>query len=93
MTIRHLRLMALLEGTSLLVLFFVAMPLKYQFGMPEATKIIGSAHGVLFIAYISMLVTVTSSGKLPAKLSPVGAIAAFLPFGTWVFEQRVLKKI
>jgi integral membrane protein len=45
----HLRLSALLEGISFLVLLGIAMPLKYMAGIPEPVTVIGWAHGVLFV--------------------------------------------
>ena len=53
--LRQLRLVALLEGASFLVLLFVAMPLKYLAGMPLAVRIAGSIHGALFIAFVVAL--------------------------------------
>lgn len=81
----------MLEGTSLILLLFVAMPLKYQFGIPEATKIIGMAHGILFLSFVTMLMTVTAKKLLPEKYSVIGLLAAFVPFGTWIFEHKVIK--
>jgi integral membrane protein len=51
-----LRLMALLEGSSLLLLLFVAMPLKYQFGMPEVVSWVGQLHGALFVIFNIVLI-------------------------------------
>ena len=48
--VRRLHLLTLVEGVSTLVLFFVAMPLKYFAGKPEAVKIVGWLHGILFVA-------------------------------------------
>ena len=44
-----LRLLAFLEGVSFLVLLGIAMPLKYYYNKPEFVKIVGMAHGVLFV--------------------------------------------
>jgi integral membrane protein len=49
--IKRFRLIAMLEGISYLVLLCIAMPLKYYAGMPGAVRIVGMAHGVLFVAY------------------------------------------
>lgn len=43
---------------SFLVLLFVAMPLKYAAGIPEAVKYTGWAHGILFILYVAFLADV-----------------------------------
>ena len=50
--LKTLRILGNIEGVSYLLLLFVAMPMKYYFGMPMAVKIVGMAHGVLFILYI-----------------------------------------
>jgi integral membrane protein len=46
---------ALLEGISYVLLLAVAMPLKYFFDLPMAVKVVGWAHGVLFMAYLAFL--------------------------------------
>lgn len=76
-----------LEGTSFLLLLGVAMPLKYMLGIPEAVKYVGMAHGVLFIAYILMLIGTASKIKLPIWAVPAGVIGSFLPFGPFIFDH------
>ena len=34
-----------LEGISAICLFFIAMPMKYFYGLPEAVTVVGSIHG------------------------------------------------
>ena len=46
----QLRLLGVVEGTSTLILFGIAMPLKYLAGMPMAVTVVGSIHGALFVA-------------------------------------------
>ena len=46
--IKHLRWIMLAEGISCIVLFFIAMPLKYIWGMNTAVSIAGGLHGFLF---------------------------------------------
>jgi integral membrane protein len=84
--------MALLEGTSLLLLLFVAMPLKYSYGMPEAVKMVGAAHGGLFVLFNIVLFYHVLKGHLSAVMGFVGFIASFIPFGTFVYKAKVLKK-
>lgn len=47
---------ALLEAISTVLLFFVAMPLKYFADMPVAVRIAGTVHGVLVVAFVILLV-------------------------------------
>ncbi len=90
---KFLRLMALLEGLSLLVLFFVAMPLKYMYGMPEAVTFAGPIHGWLFVAFNALLFYFVYKRHLTEEQGFSGFIASFLPFGTFVYKAKVLKKL
>jgi len=47
---------AIAEGISYLALLFIAMPLKYFFYFPLAVKYTGWLHGILFMAYIVLLI-------------------------------------
>ena len=85
-----LRWIALFEGTSLLLLLFVAMPLKYYMGIPEAVKIIGMAHGILFLSFLVILFSHTAKSELGLVKTIAGFFASFIPFGTFVFKAKVL---
>ncbi|MGS0527036.1 DUF3817 domain-containing protein [Zobellia nedashkovskayae] len=41
-----------LEGISLLVLVFIAVPMKYYFDNPNLTKSLGPIHGAIFILFL-----------------------------------------
>ena len=77
------------EGVSLLLLFGVAMPLKYAAGMPGMVAWVGGLHGALFLLY---LVALGSAGRVEgwswARLAG-GFAAAWLPFGTFAFERSL----
>ncbi len=90
--IGRLRLTGFFEALSWLLLLFVAMPLKYFAGKPEMVRYVGWAHGLLFILYIMQLLLVWASRKWKFSMLAKGAIGAFLPFGTLVFDKQ-LKKI
>ena len=83
-----LRLVALLEGLSLLGLLFIAMPLKYYWDSPAAVKIVGMAHGVLFILYVINLLIVHLKFKWNAGKTFGAFIAAWLPFGTFYADKK-----
>ena len=44
-TLGQLRIAGILDGISLVVLLFIAMPLKYWMDIPMAVTIAGSIHG------------------------------------------------
>lgn len=85
-----LRWAALFEGSSLLLLLFVAMPLKYFAEIPLAVKIIGPIHGVLFLTFLVLLFTHASKRELGLMKTMTGFCASFIPFGTFVFKAKVL---
>lgn len=84
-----LRKVGLLEGISLLVLLFIAMPLKYIWGEPAAVKIVGWAHGALFVLFMLLVLRVYDQRGWPFKKVVFAFIAAFLPFGTFVFDKHL----
>lgn len=92
MTIKHLQLIAIIEGTTLILLLLVAMPLKYNFGLPEAVSLVGPVHGIAFIIYISALISALGAGLINALKLVVGTVAAFIPFGSFIFEHYMLKE-
>jgi len=87
--IDQLRRVGKLEAVSFLVLLGVAMPLKYLAGLPLAVKVVGWAHGALFIGFVIVL----WRAKVRAPLSLAQALAVFvaslLPFGPFVIDRRL----
>lgn len=92
-TLKTLTLVGYLEGTSFLLLLGIAMPLKYMMGIPEGVKYIGMAHGVLFIAYILILMGAANKIKMPIWAMPAGVLGSFLPFGPFIFDHILKKKL
>src|SRR5687768_12859613 len=78
-----------LEGASFLLLLFVAMPLKYFADMPLAVRVVGMAHGVLFILYLLVLFTAAYAHQWPRGRTALGVLAAFAPFGPFLFDAYV----
>jgi integral membrane protein len=87
--LRRLRLLGTVEGISTLVLFGIAMPLKYLAGLPMAVTVVGSIHGVLFLALATMFVLGTSRIPISKGLAAAGIVAAVVPFGPFVLDRRL----
>ena len=68
-----LRATALIEGSSFLVLLFLAMRLKYIWDQPMAVRIVGAAHGALWVAFCAMLVYTTIAAKWQSGFSLSGS--------------------
>ena len=81
------RVVAFWEGLSYLVLLFIAMPLTYGLGMDLAVRIVGMAHGVLFVAYL--VAVALAARSLGARRSVIALIASIVPGGTFWQESRL----
>lgn len=93
-TIGVLRLFAFLEGISLLILVFIAVPLKYYFDNPSWVKSIGPVHGALFLLFVfnALRVGVEQRWKF-SEITWKVLIACFVPFGTFYIDYKILRNI
>ena len=90
-SIQTLRILGFIEGISYLLLLGIAMPLKYFFGFPMAVKIVGMAHGVLFIAYCLLLALQMRANKWNLLFGIYLFVATLIPFGTFVTDRKLAK--
>ena len=86
------RLINKVEGYSFLILLFIAMPLKYMMGYPIATKIVGMAHGILFVAFIYQLIESAKSVPFSKKDAFVFFVASVIPFGSFYTDRVAIKR-
>lgn len=80
------RMISITEGISYIVLLFIAMPLKYWADMPMAVRIVGSAHGFLFVVYIVGLLRVWIAEKWNIFKVLLAFVLSVIPFGAFLFE-------
>lgn len=93
--LKWLIVMGLIEGLSTLVLFGVAMPMKYYYDMPEAVSIVGPIHGVLFVALVGMFLWGRTAIPLSNSLVGWGIVGSIVPFGPFIVDvplYRMLKR-
>jgi integral membrane protein len=79
------------EGISYLLLLGIAVPLKYLAGYPQPVRIIGMAHGVLFVLYILLAFAVMEKYQKSIRWFMLAFILSLIPFGTFYLE-RTMKK-
>lgn len=87
--LKKFRLIAFIEGISYLVLLFIAMPIKYILDEPMFVKVIGMAHGVLFILFIFLLLITAKECKWKIPFISMAFIASLVPFGTFYLEKKL----
>ena len=88
----RLRLVGFIEGWSFLVLLLVAMPLKYALDLPTPVKVVGSAHGGLFVLYVIAVLEVAARRRFGGALLTLGfvaaaAVASVVPLGTFALDR------
>lgn len=92
--IGRLRIIAILEGISLLTLVFIAVPLKYGFDNPAFVKIMGPIHGTLFLLFLfnTLSVGVEQNWKFKEITWKV-LLACVIPFGTFYIDHKILSRL
>jgi integral membrane protein len=91
-TLKDFRFINKIEGYSFLALLFIAMPLKYVYGVPMATKIAGMIHGGLFIWFIISLANAYSVKIFGTVDAVKFFILSLVPFGTFYTESTLKKR-
>lgn len=92
--IGRLRIIGFLEGVSLLVLLCIAVPMKYYFGNPSLTKIMGPIHGTIFLLFLLNTLSVGVEQNWKFKTTTLKVIlACFIPFGTFYIDHKILSKL
>ena len=81
----------LIEGTSTLLLFFIAMPLKYLYDLPQAVQILGPVHGWLFVMLVLMFLIGKWVVPISQKLMWAGMLGAILPFVPFYIDYKLAK--
>ncbi len=63
--------------------------MKYLLEIPLAVKVVGMAHGVLFIIFCLLLVKAWQESKWPFKENIIFFIASLIPFGTFFTKSKI----
>ena len=87
--IGQFRVIAKIEGISFIILLFIAMPLKYMMGIPEATKVVGMIHGGLFLWFIYAQFIASQEENWGAKFNALAFILSLIPFGTFYLDKKL----
>jgi len=84
------RLIAFMEGISYITLLFVAMPLKYFFEQPQAVRMVGSAHGALFVAYVILVFLTQRAQGWDGAKTRLLLLISLIPFGNFYADSKWL---
>jgi integral membrane protein len=67
------------------------MPLKYLAGWPDAVRVVGMAHGILFMLYVLAAIQAAVEHDWPWKRSALVLVASVLPAGPFVIDAKLLR--
>ncbi|WP_019989123.1 DUF3817 domain-containing protein [Rudanella lutea] len=87
----RLRILAFLEGVSFLLLIGVGMPLKYAYAMPMPNRIIGMAHGLLFVLYVLLVIQCGIEYRWSWRKTGLALLASIIPLGTFWADARLFR--
>lgn len=90
--LRFFKIVALLEGISLIVLFTNMLAIKPAYLELYKSLVfpIGMSHGLLFVGYIILATMLKFEESWSFKKYTVVCVASLLPFGTFYVEKKML---
>jgi integral membrane protein len=89
-SIKTLRYVALAEATSFLALL-VATYIKYSDDTEVGVQILGPVHGLLFIAYVVLALSLRIPAGWSYRTTFLVLLGAVLPFGGFVVDRWLAK--
>jgi len=88
--IKFFKLISILEGISFLLLLLIAMPIKYIYQIDIYVRIVGMAHGVLFITYILGALLLFNQLNWNKKTLLIIILCSVVPLGPFYVEKKYL---
>jgi integral membrane protein len=90
----RLRLLAILEGITLLCMVFISVPLRIFWRNNTFSQILGPLHGCLFLLFIfnTLRFGVEHNWQFKKTTWKV-LLACIVPFGTFYIDYKILRKL
>jgi integral membrane protein len=90
-SLHSLSISGILEGLSLLVLLFIAVPAKYIWAHEQLVKVVGPIHGGIFLLYVVIAIVATLEYRWKLKTFLLILLASMVPFGFLFVEVRIIR--
>ncbi len=87
------RILAYTTGVMLILLLFVAVPIKYIGDNETPVRIIGTAHGWIYFAYVITAFIVAQRLRWSAWRTVALLVAGTIPFMSFVAERKVMAAV
>lgn len=86
--LKTFRALSLIEGLSLITLFFVAMPAKYYFHSFDIVFQVGMTHGLLWLSYVVMSLVVSHRQGWSVVFWMLVLLASVVPFACFILDWK-----
>jgi len=83
------RKLSLIEGISLLVLLFIAMPAKYSLGYLGMIYPVGMTHGILWSAYVIGSLVLSHKQNWSIGFWLLVLFASIIPFACFLLDKKL----
>ena len=90
--LKTFRTLSLIEGISLIILLFIAMPAKYQFGYDFVWQA-GMAHGMLWLAYVTLSLPVSHKQSWSVIFWMMVLLASIVPFACFFLDGKLKREL
>ncbi len=87
------RVMAYVVGVVLLVLVFVAVPLKYLANSPGLVATVGPVHGFLYMVYLAAAFHLAVKCRWPLGRTVLVLLAGTVPFLSFAVERQTTRLV
>ncbi|WP_454724472.1 MULTISPECIES: DUF3817 domain-containing protein [Cupriavidus] len=91
--LRRLAFASVIEGTTLMLLAGVAVPLKHLGGWPVGVQVLGPLHGLALLIYLWIAMQTVAEAGWPRRDVVSVFLAPILPFGGFFNAAFVSRKI
>lgn len=88
--IKQFKYASIVEGITCILLYLIAMPIKYQFDIWWQMIPIGTLHGIAFTWYLALIYFVKKPLNWDDEDFVIAILAAFFPFATFWVERNLM---
>lgn len=90
--IKQFKIACIAEFITCILLYLIAMPIKYQYNIWQQMIPIGTLHGAAFTWYLILVYYVRKPLGWDDEDTVFAFLAAFFPFATLWVEKKLIKK-
>ena len=91
--LKTFRALSMIEGFSLIALFFVAMPAKYYFASFDIVFQVGMTHGLLWMAYVVLSLAVSHKQGWSVVFWALVLVASVIPFACFILDAKLKNEL